>query len=224
METYLILTDLDSASVEANAQKAREYLSRFGFTEDTSSEYKQTMETARLHFAEFLRAGMQEELLALMSRPYQWLRLAGTILIRGDTYGLELFTYPLNETKSAVSIAFPSTLYDAIYSFEPSYESKIDLRVIRDLLALFVTMATGFSAAAFALRQLTAVEELLTPVTAKDILDWLIVPTRELATHWKFLLVGIQSGMVDRQQVARVRPAERISESGSGFLIYDGMA
>lgn len=222
MDICLVLAELDPKAIENGLKRAKEYLFRFSFIEDESEEYKSTISVAAQHWKEFAKTGFQGNLSMLARQPYQWMRLAGEIEIEDNNYGVELFLYPISGTVACVTISFSSTLYDAMYSFKPSYLKEVDLNVKADVMGLLHLLVISFSAKAFALRQLTSVEELVLPVRASDIMEWLIAPNEDLIRLWKFKLVGIQSALVELHKVTDKWPTERLGESSYGYLIYDG--
>jgi hypothetical protein len=223
MDTCLILTHIDPKAVDAGFKKAREYLLRFSFLEDQSEAYKRSIYNASQRWNEFLKAGLCEDLAALLNRPYQWLSLAGKFVIDNNDHGIEFFLYPILGTKATVSVCFSESVYEAVYSFKPSYEQEIDLNVKQDILGLFLLMARSFSPSAFALRPVISDEDLISSISDTDIKEWLIAPTEESLRHWRFLLVGIRTGMVERQQVEKKWPPKRVMQSSAGYLIYDGI-
>jgi hypothetical protein len=229
MDTCLILIEQNPVTVEAGFKKAREYLRRFSFTENRYSsedqivEYKRTIARSAQNWSEFLKSGFHADMAALADRPYQWLRLAGDIEIEDNHHIIELFLYPISSTKAGVSIAFSSSVYDAIYSSKPSIEKIVDLNVKQDFVSFLLLIARSFSASGFALKPLTDTEDLVLLLRVADIQEWLTAPTKESIRRWGFLLVGIRTGIVERQQVEKAWTAERVKQSGAGFLIHDGI-
>lgn len=229
MDTCLILAEINPETVEVGFKKAEEYLRRFSFTENRYSsedqivEYKRTIERSVKNWSEFLKSGFSADLAALAVRPYQWLRLAGDIKIEDDRHFIELFLYPISGTKAGVSIAFSSSVYDAIYGSRSSMENIINLNVKQDFVSFLLLIAMSFSANAFALKPLTDAEDVVIPLCVADIQEWLITPTAGSIRRWGFLLVGIQTGILERQQVEKKWSAERVMQSSTGFLIYDGI-
>src|SRR5882724_188351 len=117
MDICALLTELDPRSAETGLRKAREYLRRFSFTEDRGEERKRTIARAEKNWGRFLSVGLDEDLTALASRPFQWLRLAGEIEIEDHHHPIEIVVYPLPGNRAGVSIDFSSSLYEAMYAF-----------------------------------------------------------------------------------------------------------
>jgi hypothetical protein len=228
METCLILTELDPETVEAGFNKARECLRNYKFTEnrysseDEIEKYKQRVARSEQSWSEILKSGFKADLAALLARPEQWIRLEGEIEIEDQHHFIEFFIYPTGSNKAGVSIAFSSSIYDAIYSSKPSFEHVIDLNVKQDFVNFLLLIAMSFSARAFALKILTNAEDTVMLLRVSDIQEWLTVPSSASKRGWVFLIVGIRAELVDRQKVEKKWTAERVMQSASGFLFYDG--
>lgn len=230
METCLVLTELDITSSEAGLKKAREYLRQFYLRENRYSSkdqivaYKQSIANAEENWRRFKETVFDPSIVAMAREPYKWLRFAGDIEIENSLHSIQVFLYPVSETKSAVSITFNKSIYDAIYSFKPYSEEVIDLNVKQDFIALLLLLVTSFSPTAFALKRLESQEDLVLYLKPADIYDWLVAPTRDSIRRWQFQFVGIRAEMVDRQLVEKKWSTEGIFESSSGYLILDRIA
>jgi hypothetical protein len=224
MDTCLVLTEIDLAGGEDGLRKAKQFLRRFSFTEQQNEAYRETIGSNAQHWSEFLQtAGTREDLSGSLNEPFRWLRLAGGIEIEETDHSIQLFLYPVSRTSAAVSVLFSSTVYGAIYSFRPSYEGIINTGLKQDLVSLLLLLAVSFSTPALGLYPLTNAEDLIAPLRLSDIRDWLTAPTPDAIRRWPFLIVGIRSEIVDRRQAEKQWPAERLVQSGSGFVVYDAI-
>ena len=229
MDMCLVLAELDPAAVEAGFERAQEYLGRYSFTENRDSSEKQIMEyqrsTARSekNWHRFLESGLNEELAALLERPYQWRRLEGEIEIEDNRHVIQLFQYPVSKTKAGVSIFFDASMYDAIYMSRSLEQNLINQNVKEDFISFLILMAMSFSADAFALKSFRGIEDLVLSLSLKDVQYWLTEPSEGSIRRWVFLLVGIRDGIIDRQVVEQMWVAEQVKQSSAGYLIYDGI-
>lgn len=223
MDTFLVTSEFDVAEVSSGLKKARAFLNGFSLYELRDEDYERSVAQALRNWQDFVEAGLTEPVASLIGRPYPWRRFSADIEIEAQRYDIEFFVFPVSVSTAAASIRFSRTLYDALYGFKPSYESEIDVRVKRELVAICLMVADSFSASAFALRPVTEPEDMAVPLQAEDVRHWFMEPTHDLIRRHRYLLAGAQSKLVDLRQAERQWPAERLAQSSSGFVIYDGI-
>lgn len=225
MDTCLLLTQLSTVDAEYGLKKARECLERFSFTEHRySSEaaiinYKKMIFRAEQHWKNFLENGLQADLATVIDRPHLWVRLEGEITIEDEYYSVELFLYPISNTKAGVSVVMESSIFDAIQRFNNSTEVSTDTNIKEDFINFLIGMAASFSARGFVLRMLTDARDMFLPLTEEDIQEWLTSPTRETMSKWLILLAGIRIGAINRNKVIW----KQVAESPYGYLFHDGL-
>jgi hypothetical protein len=223
MDTCATITEVDRLSSEGGLKKARNDLRRFAFVEMKKDGYKKTVAASAQKWTDLLKVKLPKDLSELIKDPYEWLRLAGGIELGDEQHGIELFLYPLSDTKAAVSIGFDSTVYDALYILDAAGESIININVKQDLLALLLLLTTSFSAGALSFMALASADGLVRQLSVADILDWLVKPTHDAIRRLPFLVAGTRAELVKREQVEKKWPAERLVESTTGFLLFDGL-
>jgi len=228
MDTCLILTELDPAVCDAGLKKVKGYLQGYSFSEyrDASEAdmlaYQRGTSIAEGNWREFVKYGFSDFLAALPY--YAWRRMAGEIEIENRYHDVELYLYPVSASKAAVSVVFGSRIYEAIYSFRPTYEHEVDLNVKQDFVALLLLIASSFSPSGFALKMFAGVEDFTLHLKVEDVRDWLVAPTPESIRRWRFLFVGIRATLVQRQQVEEKWAPERLYETSYGYFVNDRIA
>lgn len=229
MDTCLVLTEVDRESCEAGLKKVRKYLQQYSFTEfrysneDGIRAYKKAMASNEKNWTEYMRTGSIAPASGSTS-PYTWMRFSGLYMIGGNEHSIELFLYPVSQTRAVVAVGFGSSIFDAIYSYQSPLDGVIDLNVKEDFIALLLLIVTAFSPEAFALKTLMGEEDYALHLKAADIRDWLVAATPESIRRWRFQLVGIRAQTVDRGQIERRRSTERLTQTSSGYLIYELIA
>jgi len=221
VDTFLAVTEIDAANVEAGLEKARDQLRKFSFKEIRDEAVRKGAAEASERWKALLAGTIDQDLEALRRTPYAWRRLVGEIAIARGTHGFELFLCPISRTKAAVSVAFFESLHEAVYSFKPSYEKEIDVEVKEDFASLFVVLTRSFSAGAFALRRMEEMTDLVEPVTEAEIRDWLVSPTPELVSRLRIMLAGVRLGTVGRPQIEKAWASGKVIDNVHDFLIFD---
>ena len=229
MDTCLVLTEVDRESCDAGLKKVRTYLEQYSFTEcrysteDGIRAYKDAMASNAENWTEYMRTGSTAPASG-SSSPYTWMRFSGLYMIDGNEHSIEFFLYPVSQMNAAVAVGFGSSIFDAIYSYQSPLDGAIDLDVKEDFIALLLLIVTAFLPEAFALKTLMGEEDFALHLKTADVRDWLVAPNPELTRRWMFKLVGIRAQSVDRGQIERRRSKKRLTQTSSGYLIYELIA